>query len=154
MQRTIKLIVVLVSLTIGAIPSFSQSLPDFPGFAVESGSGQNSNAHAAMAANKIDSGIVYLPITNTAPVVKLAGDQVDKMTGSINIASIINFNEPGTKFAREVSQAGTIASIGDVGIVISTRAPSNEWERYTMESSPQVGIMASGVMAAFKIPIW
>jgi len=159
MHRTIKLMVVLMSLAIGAMPSFSQSLPDFPGPAVDSASEQNGNAHAAMAVNKIDPGIVCLPIPNTSPVVKLAEGQVDKMTGSIDVASIVNLSESGTKLARAVSQIGTIGSIGDVGVVISSQsqAHSNEWDRYGRESSPQVqkgGIMARGVMAAFRIPIW
>ncbi|MGO9951231.1 MAG: hypothetical protein ACLPN1_03350 [Dissulfurispiraceae bacterium] len=159
MQRTIKLMVVLVSLAIGTMPSFSQSLPDLSVSAVDSASGQNMNAQAAKAENKMVPGIEYLPMPNNSPVVKLAKVQVDKMTNPIDIASIVNFNEPGTKLSGAVSQDGTIASIGGVGIGISKRsqASSSDWERYGTESSPQVqksGIMARGVIAAFKIPIW
>ncbi|MGO9380289.1 MAG: hypothetical protein ACLP29_17305 [Dissulfurispiraceae bacterium] len=159
MQRTIKLMVVLVSLAMGAMTSFSQTLPELPVPSVEITSEQDMNAQAATAANKMGPGIVYLPIPNTSPVIKSAGNQVDKMTGAIDIASIVNFNEPGNDLARAVSQAGTILSIGGVGVDISSRsqALSNEWERYRMESSPQVqkgGIMARGVMAVFRIPIW
>jgi hypothetical protein len=159
MQRTLTLMMVLVSLAIGAAPSFSQSLPDLPVTAVESASEQNRNAHAVMAANKKGPGMVYLPMPNTSPVMKLAGGQVGKMTGSIDITSIVSSNEPGTKLAGGVSRAGTIVSTGgNLSVVISSRlqVPSNELERYRMESYPQGqkgGILAGGVMAAFRIAI-
>lgn len=116
MRLTIKLMLVLVSITIGVMTPF-------------------------------------------LPVPAVAGDQVKKMTGSIDIASIINFSKPETKSAGPVSQAGMIASTdGNPSVVISNRsqAPSDEWGRYRMESSTQgwkEGILAGGVMAALRIAI-
>ena len=116
MQRSIKLMVVLVSLAIGAMTPF-------------------------------------------LPVPAVAGDQVNKMTGSIDRASIVNFIEPSTKLASAVSKAETVISIGgNPSVVISRRsqAPSNEWERYRMESYTQGrkdGILSSGFIAAFRIEI-
>ena len=87
------------------------------------------------------------------------GDQVNERTGSIDIASVVKFNEPGTKLAGAAAEAGIILSAGgNPSIVISRRsqAPPNEWDSYLMESSPQGqkgGILAGGVMAAFRIPL-
>jgi len=159
MQRTLKLMVVLVSLTIGAMPSFSQSLPDLPIAAVDGASEQNRNTHADMAASKTGPGIVYLPMPNTSPVMQLTEGQVDNTTDSIDITSIVNSNEPATKVAGAVSPAGAIVSTGgNPSVIISSRlqVPSNEWERYRMESSPQGqrgGILAGGVIVAFRIAI-
>ena len=106
--------------------------------------------------------LVGLAIGSMAPflaVPAVAGDQADKRTGSIDVASIINFNEPDTKSAEVPSQAGTIVSAGgNPSVIITSRsqAPSNEWDRYLMESSPQGqkgGILSGGVMAAFRIPL-
>ena len=92
-----------------------------------------------------------------------AGDQVNKRTGSIDVASIVNFNEPGTepvtKLVGAAADAGTIVIAGgNPSVVISnrSRAPLNGGERYIMESSEQGqkgGILAGGVMAAFRIPL-
>ena len=93
----------------------------------------------------------------TVPAV--AGDQVTKMTGTIDIASIVNIIEPGTKLESAVSKAKAIISIGsNPSVVIRSRsqAPSDEWERYRAESNPQGrkdGILAGGVIAAFRIEI-
>jgi hypothetical protein len=89
----------------------------------------------------------------------VAGDQVNERTGSIDVASIVNSNEPGTKLAGAAVEAGTILNAGgNPSIVITSRsqAPTNEWERYLMESSPQGqkgGILGGGVMAAFRIQL-
>jgi hypothetical protein len=112
-----------------------------------------------MAASKTDSGIVYLPMPNTSPVMQLTEGQVDNMTDSIDITSIVNFNKPTTKLGGAVSPAGTIVSTGgNPSVVISSRlqVPSNEWERYRMESSPQGqtgGILGGGVIVALRIAI-
>ena len=88
-----------------------------------------------------------------------AGDQMNKGTGSIDVASIVNFNEPGTKLVRAADEAGTIViASGNPSVIISSRsrAPLNEGEHYLMESSEQGqkgGILAGGVMAAFRIPL-
>lgn len=159
MHRTLKLMVVLVSLAIGAMPSFSQSLPDLPITAVEGASEQNRNTHADMAASKKGPGIVYLPIPNTSHVRQLTEGQVNNTTDSIDISSIVNSNEPATKLTGAVSPAGTLVSTGgNPSVVISSRlpVPSNEWERYRMESSPQGqmgGILSGGVIVAFRIAI-
>jgi hypothetical protein len=90
---------------------------------------------------------------------QLTEDQVDDMTNSINITSIVKSNEPATKLAGTVSPAGTIVSTGgNPSVVISSRlqVPSNEWERYRMESSPQGqkgGILGGGMIMAFRIAI-
>ena len=117
MQRYIKLIVVLVSLAIGAVT-----------------------------------------LSFTVPAV--AGDQITKMTGTIDIASIINIIEPGTKLENAVSKAKAMISIGSNPSVVirsfRSQTPSDEWERYRAESSPQVrkdGILAGGVIAALRIEL-
>lgn len=105
---------------------------------------------------------VGLAIGAMAPflaVPAVAGDKVNERTGSIDVASIVNLNEPGTKLAGAAAEDGIILSPGgNPSIVISSRsqAPSTEWESYLMESSPQGqrgGILAGGVMAAFRIPL-
>lgn len=104
-------------------------------------------------------GLTIGAITPFLPVPAVAGDQVNKMTGSIDVASIVNFSEPETKSARPVSESGMLVSTGgNPSVVISNRsqAPANEWDRYRMESSTQGwkdGILAGGVMAAFRIAI-
>jgi hypothetical protein len=103
--------------------------------------------------------LVSLVIGATTPflsVPAVAGDQVNKITGSMDIASIVNFSEPSTSAALKAETRISIG--GNPSVVISSRsqAPSNEWERYRMESYPQGrkdGILAGGVIAALRIEI-
>ena len=83
----------------------------------------------------------------------------DKKAGSIDIASIVNFHNAGTKETRQGTQAGTIVSMGDnSNVVINSRSQSSsiEGERYRMESSTQGqkgGVLAGGLTVAFRIDI-
>ncbi len=139
--------------------SFSQLFPNLAVHPVGSANEQNKSAASAAAANKIVPGIVNLPMSNTSAVVKMDKVSGYKKTGSIDIASIVNFHNSGTKATKPAIQAGTIASIGDnpnVAISKRSQVPSNEWARYRMESSPQGqkgGVLAGGVMVAFRVAI-
>ena len=142
-----------------AMASFSQLFPNLAVHPVGSANEQNKSAASAATANKIVPGIVNLPMSNTSAVVKMDKVSGYKKTGSIDIASIVNFHNSGTKATKPATQAGTIASIGDnpnVAISKRSQVPSNEWARYRMESSPQGqkgGVLAGGVMVAFRVAI-
>ncbi len=90
-------------------------------------------------------------MTNFLPSAAIAEDQGTQAGGSIDIASIVNFKEPGTLVTSQ-SETSDAPSV-----VISGRSqyPSNEWERYRMESTAQGkgGFLSGGVIAALRIPL-
>ena len=139
--------------------SFPQLFPNLAVPSVGSASEQNKSACSAASANKIIPGIVNLPISDTSSAAKMDRSLADKKTGSIDIASIVNFHNAGTKETRQGTQAGTIVSIGDnSNVVINSRSQSSsiEGERYRMESSTQGqkgGVLAGGLTVAFRIDI-
>ncbi|MGO9950754.1 MAG: hypothetical protein ACLPN1_00915 [Dissulfurispiraceae bacterium] len=91
------------------------------------------------------------------PVPAITGGQGNEMKSSIDIGNIVNFKEPGTKLSGASPPDGTIVSTGgnpSIVIISRSQAPSDDWERYRMESSPpgrKGGILAGGMMAAFRI---
>ena len=142
-----------------AVTSFSQLFPNLAVPPVVSASEQNKSNASAAAANKIVPGIVNLPISDASSAAKMDKSPADKKTGSIDIASIVNFHNAGTNVTRQATQAGTIVSIGDnPNVVISSRSQFSltEGERYRMESSTQGqkgGVLAGGITMAFRIDI-
>jgi hypothetical protein len=142
-----------------AMTSFSQLFPNLAVPPVGSANEQNMSATSAASGNKIVPGIVNLPISYTSSAAEMDKSPANKKTGSIDIASILNFHNAGTKATRQATQAGTIVSIGDnPNVIISSRSQSRstEGERYRMETSTQGqkgGALASGVMVAFRIDI-
>lgn len=142
-----------------AMTSFSQLFPTLAVPAVGSENEQNMSASAGAAANKIVPGIVNLPILDTSSAAKMDKSPADKKIGSIDIASIVNFHNAGTKAPRQATQAGTIVSIGDnpnVVVISRSQSLSTEGERYRMETSMQGqkgGALAGGVTVAFRIDI-
>jgi hypothetical protein len=139
--------------------SFSQLFPNLAVPPVGSANEQNMSATSAASGNKIVPGIVNLPISYMSAAAKMDKSPANKKTGSIDIASILNFHNAVTKATRQATQAGTIVSIGDnPNVIISSRSQSRstEGERYRMETSTQGqkgGALASGVTVAFRIDI-
>ena len=92
-------------------------------------------------------------------VARTPKEQSPEKSGSIDIASILNFRTSGPKPVKQPTQDGIIASVGDnPSLVVSSRSqmPATQWERYHMNSSPQSGqggILAGGVMVAFRVEI-
>ena len=141
-----------------AMTSFSQLFPNLAVPPVGSANEQNVSGTSAAAAKKIVPGIVNLPIYMPSAA-KMDKSLADKKTGSIDIASIVNFHNSETKATRQVTEAGTIVSIGhNPNVVVSSRSHllSTGGERYRMETSTQGqkgGALAGGVTVAFRIDI-
>jgi len=110
------------------------------------------------AANMTTPGIVQLPMRVPSAASKPDQGQGIKKTGSIDIASIVNFNKPGTTAAPKNGELKIFGENPGVVVGSRTQPPANEWERYKMESSSGgrkggSSSLASGVMVSLRIAI-
>jgi hypothetical protein len=111
------------------------------------------------AATMMTPGIVQLPVA--VPSATSMPGQGNKKTGSIDIASIVNFNKPGKPGTAATPNNGDIKIFGEnPSVVVGSRSqpPAHTWERYKMESSSidRKGVPSSpssGVMVSFRIAI-
>jgi hypothetical protein len=110
------------------------------------------------AATMMTPGIVQLPMTAPSAASKPDQGQGIKKTGSIDIASIVNFNKPGTATTPKNGELKIFGENPSVVVSSRSRPPANEWERYKMESSSGgrkggSSSLSSGVMVSFRIAI-
>ncbi len=103
--------------------------------------------------------IVIGVATYLIPSAAVAGEQMGKSSSSIDVASIVNFKEADVKSSVADQHDETIVNTGgNTGLIIMRRPQAlSVWDRYSMDSSMQSqkgGILGSGIIAAFKIPIW
>jgi hypothetical protein len=104
-------------------------------------------------------GIVQLPVAVPSATSKPGLGQGNKKTGSIDIASIVNFNKPGKAAAPKNGELKIFGENPSVVVGSRSQPPANNWERYRMESSStgSKGVPSSmaggGVMVSCRIAI-
>ena len=115
--------------------------------------------NTARSTSMITPGIVQLPIQAHPAVAAPDPSKVNKKSGSIDIASILNFRTAGTKAAPP---SGAIVIGDNPSVVVSgrsqTQPQAGEWDRYKMDSSSgsrkgNSSFLAGGVMVSFKVAI-
>jgi hypothetical protein len=127
----------------------AQKQPDEPA------GGQTGNTPYAQAAAMMTPGIVQLPVQ--APPAAANPDQGNKKTGSIDIASIVNFSTAGYKTSPN---SGSFKILGDnTSVVVGSRSqlPGSDWEKYKRESASVnkkgSSLLVGGVMISLKVPL-
>lgn len=156
--RDIKAVTAQKAEPAAAKSSFSQIFPHLSAPVIKSTADQNGSPSSEVS-GKIVPGIVNIPMPAASAVIRPDKTAAIKKSGAIDIASIVNFARPGSRMAAAAPTNGAIVSTGgNPSVVVSSRskAPSTEWDRYRMESSPQNqkgGVLGGGVMVALRIEI-
>ena len=110
---------------------------------------KSSNASLAV----ITPGIVQLPVQASPAATK--SEKEVKKGGSIDIASIVNFNTAGSKPTTGSDILKIIADNTSVAVGSRSQLPASDWEKYRMESGSKKGasFLAGGVMISFRLPL-